>query len=683
MYRTGDIVRLRLDGRYDFLGRRDAQVKLNGQRVELDEITGAIVETGLAFQAAVVPLLHPDGSMELVAFYVPAAKAEATELIGRLRVTLPSYMVPARLVPLEEMPYTASSKIDLQALKRLAESRGGAAAPVSPPEPAPVSRPSSVPEPIREPAPAKPLFIPEPVPAAADTPEPVPVSKPAVETAPTALAPSAAAASLKAAQPAATEENLLVIWNQCLQRSDLRPDLSFFEQGGTSLAALNVLSQYHNRGLVLSLAQFYDHPTARGQAALLRAAVGAPPAMEERQASTTVHTAPRPSAPSAPHRQVFPREIPPLPARAGRAFDTVLLTGATGFLGAHMLRSLLDAGAGRVLCTMRNGGMERLLDALSWYFGSGWTANAENRLEIVGGDVGQRLLGMPRSRYDFLASRIDAIWHCAADVRHYAADGENLLRTNVAGTEAIIELAEAANAALHHMSTVSVAGTRLQGSDREAVFSEDDFDIGQNWQENIYVESKFLAEASVLSAVRRGLPARIYRLGRLVGRASDGVFQRNPETNAFYLLMRGIYVLGAVPASLATVPVEMTPIDFCAEAVVALRNSPATVYHPVNAEPPTLEQTARAVSPALTVLPDDAFDALLASRPADGQLELLAPLMDYWDQWKKAPPRIRISCEGTTAELRRIAFDSCITGPERLLRSFRFPPAGPTTRKVG
>ena len=63
MYRTGDIARLRLDGSYDFLGRRDAQVKLNGQRVELDEINGAFVSCGCAVAAATVPKINPDGSM--------------------------------------------------------------------------------------------------------------------------------------------------------------------------------------------------------------------------------------------------------------------------------------------------------------------------------------------------------------------------------------------------------------------------------------------------------------------------------------------------------------------------------------------------------------------------------------------------------------------------------------------
>lgn len=56
MYKSGDMGRLRADGRIEFLGRRDGQVKINGQRVELDEIINGILESGAASQAAVVPL---------------------------------------------------------------------------------------------------------------------------------------------------------------------------------------------------------------------------------------------------------------------------------------------------------------------------------------------------------------------------------------------------------------------------------------------------------------------------------------------------------------------------------------------------------------------------------------------------------------------------------------------------
>ena len=128
MYRTGDVARLRLDGSYDFLGRRDAQVKLNGQRVELDEINGALVTQGCALQAATVPVRREDGSMELFTYYIPAPEPlEEHAIRQRLMEVLPAYMVPSHLEALDAMPCTPTGKICLRELKARAQAEGGVA----------------------------------------------------------------------------------------------------------------------------------------------------------------------------------------------------------------------------------------------------------------------------------------------------------------------------------------------------------------------------------------------------------------------------------------------------------------------------------------------------------------------------------------------------------------------------
>lgn len=93
--------------------------------------------------------------------------------------------------------------------------------------------------------------------------------------------------------------------------------------------------------------------------------------------------------------------------------------------------------------------------------------------------------------------------HAAADVRHYAPM-EELLLTNLEGTEHMLSLAEKADALFIHISTVSVAGEFLKKApELSAVFSERDLDMGQNWEENPYVRSKILAEACVCRAMDR------------------------------------------------------------------------------------------------------------------------------------------------------------------------------------
>ena len=186
------------------------------------------------------------------------------------------------------------------------------------------------------------------------------------------------------------------------------------------------------------------------------------------------------------------------------------------------------------------------------------------------------------------------------------------------------------------------------------------------------MRSKFLAEHAVFQAVQDGLTARVFRLGRLVGRSQDGTFQKNPQTNAFYLTMRGIHALGAIPASMADVPMELTPIDWCAEAAVALRNSPATVYHLQNAAPPTTLECARAIDPEVQLLSDEDFARLIAQAPVDTTGQILAPLLDLWNQLKAGPATITVDSARTSAQLERVGFSAPIPGPERLLRAFQF-----------
>lgn len=640
MYRAGDIARQRLDGSYDFLGRRDAQVKLNGQRVELDEINGAFVSQGCGLQAATVPVRREDGSMELFTYYIPdGAALEVDELRRRLGTILPVYMIPTHFEALGKMPCTPTGKISLRQLKEWAAQGEtpadyalGAASDVS--------------------APAAPAVQPAPVPA---QPEPVAADPDAVP---------------------GSAEWLAGVWRKALNRADIDPDRSFFEQGGTSLAALSVLSRYNNQGLVMSLAQFYNEPTVTAQARLLRPAQGtAAPAQ-------TVSAVPAPDAVTVPTPAVpvssderYPRSVPELPPRTpGRkSMKTVLLTGATGFLGAHMLQALIEAGAGTVVCLLRDGDARRLENVLAWYFGGGCAASLMTQVEVLRGNVSQKSLGLSPLDYQALSGRLNAIWHCAADVRHYAADSEALLAVNLSGTQEVIRLARAAHAPLYHMSTTSVSGDRLRGRDTPAVFTEADFDIGQNWQDNLYVRSKFLAEAAVLDAVRDGLTARIFRLGRLVGRASDGTFQKNAETNAFWLTLRGIHALGAIPARMGSLPMELTPIDWCARAAVALRNGPLTVYHLQQPEPATVETVSRCIVPELELLSDADFSTRLIQAPVDVCGDLLSPLMDLWNRINTAPTTISVVNERTVEQLRKVGFDTAIPAPERLLRGFRYP----------
>ncbi|MEM5779675.1 MAG: hypothetical protein AAGU02_00855, partial [Lawsonibacter sp.] len=146
----------------------------------------------------------------------------------------------------------------------------------------------------------------------------------------------------------------------------------------------------------------------------------------------------------------------------------------------------------------------------------------------------------------------------------------------------------------------------------------------------------------------------------------------NAASNASWLTLRGIHALGAIPASMAKTELELTPIDWCAQAAVALRGAPLTVYHLQSPTPPTAEEVSRAVVPDLQVLPDPEFAALLNRAPVDLSGDLLAPLTDLWHRLNETPPTITVDCSLTARQLEHSGFCVPIADPKRLLRAFRF-----------
>ncbi len=116
MYRTGDMVRRREDGRFDFLGRVDTQVKIRGHRIELGEIEAAIEAVSGVRQAVVISREHAPGDLRLVGYVVANGTVGEGFLRDALAARLPDAMVPAHLVMLSAFPLTPNGKVDRKAL---------------------------------------------------------------------------------------------------------------------------------------------------------------------------------------------------------------------------------------------------------------------------------------------------------------------------------------------------------------------------------------------------------------------------------------------------------------------------------------------------------------------------------------------------------------------------------------
>jgi len=121
LYRSGDYGRWLPDGKLDFLGRRDTQVKISGFRIEIGEIENTLWRVPGVRESAAVVAERADGSKHLVAFYSGQRPLDVDALRDRLGASLPTYMVPATFQWRDRLPLTGNGKIDRKALTALAE----------------------------------------------------------------------------------------------------------------------------------------------------------------------------------------------------------------------------------------------------------------------------------------------------------------------------------------------------------------------------------------------------------------------------------------------------------------------------------------------------------------------------------------------------------------------------------
>ena len=349
---------------------------------------------------------------------------------------------------------------------------------------------------------------------------------------------------------------------------------NFFELGGSSLTASKVAVMCLSKNISIVYADIFKYPTIRELSAIVdNSEAFENPQSENEFSSYNYNRIQSVISGNVEENvnQVTKEEI-----------GDIMITGATGFLGIHVLKAYLDNYDGKVYCLVRKGKYEsmekRMMHMLMYYFDNPCQELFGERIICVNGDITSKEQVEKFADYKF-----NTIINCAACVKHFAA-GDVLEKINVHGVENLIEFCKNSGRRLIQISTVSVAG---EGSDgvppMSRVFNENDLYIGQNIT-NEYIRTKFLAERAVLEAVSSGLDGKVIRVGNLMSRNSDGEFQINFITNGFLRSLRGYEAVGKFPIGAMHEVTEFSPIDSTALAVLRLVQTDRrfTVFHACN-----------------------------------------------------------------------------------------------------
>jgi malonyl CoA-acyl carrier protein transacylase len=256
---------------------------------------------------------------------------------------------------------------------------------------------------------------------------------------------------------------------------------------------------------------------------------------------------------------------------------SILLTGATGFLGAFLLKELLDQTQADIYCLVRSPdaklGKVRLQKNLESY--DLWNEHYSSRIVPVLGDLAQPQLDLSNEHFDRIASQIDTIYHNGA-LLNYVYPYSKFKPINVLGTQEILRLACTNKIKpVHHISSVAVLessayyGKRITESD--PIECSEGICLG-------YSQSKWVSERLVRMAGDRGLPITIYRPPLVSGHSQTGFW----NTNGFICKMiKGCIQLGSIMVDLDLL-LDLSPVDYNSCSIVYLsrqKESRGRVFH--------------------------------------------------------------------------------------------------------
>ncbi len=488
LYRTGDIGKLDEKGHMVFLGRQDFQVKINGIRIELTEIEGALCKHADIKESRVVAVEPTVGRKVLVAFYSGQQKPPAA-LRQWMTRCLPKGFMPTQFVHKDQLPRTHNGKIDRKALS----------------------------------AEAIDLFRTE---------------------APVDLLP--------------TRDGVIALARSVLGTPEIGETTNFFEAGGDSLSAL---------GLCMAVEKAYGFrvdPTV----------IYATPVMGEFVACV-LDPAKRDAASGkdADLKQaiadVNATQIPPATlVRGNAASKCILLLGATGFIGAHLLATLLARTRIKVVCLVRakddRDAARRIGEALR-SFGLSDQGLARNCIAVAG-NLEEPGLGLGPDRFDWINAQADMIVNCAARI-DFLHGYEQHKTTNALIIPTLMAMCNSGNPkSIQHVSSFAAFETGLLG--RKLTDADAAMPITVPGQG--YGLSKWVAERLMEKCIEADLPANIVRLGEIGPSRKTGLPNPTAMLNS---VLAACLELQIWPKDMA--PFDLTSVDCVTAGLVDLILEPA------------------------------------------------------------------------------------------------------------
>jgi thioester reductase-like protein len=369
------------------------------------------------------------------------------------------------------------------------------------------------------------------------------------------LASKSGPAAAVVAPASETERRVLAMFVEVLRTAaPISTNQNFFLLGGDSIATAALAARIQQEyGIEIPLKHFLGRPTIAGVAEFIARVREGTKISELAIEKTDLHAECRLDDTIRPPRYDATFEAP----------RNIFLTGGTGFVGAYLIRELLERTKAKLHCLVRaeneQAAAERLQKNAEFY--KVWKSEWRDRIVPVVGDVAHSLLGVSPAKFDELSRTVDTIYHSAA-LLNFVYPYTGLRDANVGGTAECIRLACASRPKyFHHISTFSVYDNPSyftgDAMEDDPLQHPDGYFVG-------YIESKWVAEKLVQIAQSRGLAATVYRPGEVSGDVVSGIWKEDAVVRNLVSCVQ----LGAMPDVEARF--RITPVDYVARGIALL-----------------------------------------------------------------------------------------------------------------
>ncbi|MBN1871642.1 MAG: SDR family oxidoreductase [Candidatus Omnitrophica bacterium] len=350
--------------------------------------------------------------------------------------------------------------------------------------------------------------------------------------------------------------------------------------------------------------------------------------------------------------------------------NNIFITGATGFLGIHLIKEFLQHMDNRIYVLVR--GIDsshiesRKNELISHLLRMGVDGKISSRITAVSGDITCENLGLRDVDLDYMSSKIDTVYHCAA-VCNFGCDIDEIRNVNVKGTERLLKLtlnwhSQGRLKDVNHISTVYVAGNHA------GRFHEDEISVSQTFN-NTYEQSKFEAELAVDAYRKKGLPVTIYRPSIIIDTIP-------PTTHIIPGLVRllAMFILELFPEIPADEETELNliPVDDVAKIIHIISNSGRSIlnqnYHVAHTSAiklgTLLNESSRFFGfkkPKCIPVKEFRIDSIGTSRQ-----KIIGHFTPYLNQ------RLSFDMRNTLSILEKFGYNIPILSGERLMQAFEY-----------